>query len=210
MRRGLSLFQMPLISTVPIMPTRKRSFMKRVAVILLVVGALGAGACGGEDAASSTTQPAAPSTTEVGASSTALPTSAPGVTPDDLGDMIGEVYLAGFGDVVALLIDRPDPATAAAELSALKEQYIEELVALGRLREGLSPADRAIVDARIGAALNRIPADVFAGYQQALTDYESDSESAALIRDFNIIGQYANFDLLREQEPEEAARLGLG
>lgn len=183
--------------------------MKRVAVILLVVGALSAGACEGEDAASSMTQPAAPSTTDVGASSTSPPTSTPAVTPDDLGDQIGEVYLAAFGDVVALLTDRPDPAIAAAELSALKEQYIEELVALGRLREGLSPADRGIVDARISAALNRIPADTFAGCQQALTDYESDSESAALIRGFDITGQYANFDLSREQEPEETARLGV-
>ena len=33
---------------------------------------------------------------------------------------------------------------------------------------------------------------------------------ANLIAAFNIIGQYANFDLLRRQAPDEAERLGLG
>jgi hypothetical protein len=32
---------------------------------------------------------------------------------------------------------------------------------------------------------------------------------ANLIASFNIIGQYANFDLLWEQTPEEAERLGI-
>ena len=47
---------------------------------------------------------------------------------------------------------------------------------------------------------------------QAVADHYFDSTDAelySLITSFNIIGQYANFDLLRQQEPDEAARLGV-
>ena len=60
------------------------------------------------------------------------------------------------------------------------------------------------------AKLNRLPATTFEAYQQTLTDYRDDPDLSDLIASFNIIGQYANFDLLRDQEPDEAARLGIG
>jgi hypothetical protein len=82
-------------------------------------------------------------------------------------------------------------------------------VSLGRRREALGTADRATVDARITAALARLPAETYDAYQLAFTDYGSDLEVANLIAAFNILGQYANFDLLREQAPEEAERLGI-
>ena len=83
------------------------------------------------------------------------------------------------------------------------------MVALGRRREALGTADRATVDGRITAALDRLPAATYEAYQEAFTYYGSDLEVANLIAAFNILGQYANFDLLREQAPEEAERLGL-
>ncbi len=66
------------------------------------------------------------------------------------------------------------------------------------------------MDGRITAALDRLPTATYDAYQQAYTDYSSDLEVANLISSFNIIGQYANFDLLRRQAPEEAERLGVG
>jgi hypothetical protein len=65
------------------------------------------------------------------------------------------------------------------------------------------------VDARITAALGSLPTATYDAYQQAYTDYSGDLEVANLIASFNILGQYANFDLLREQAPDEAARLGV-
>ena len=131
-------------------------------------------------------------------------------SPADLGDQIGALYLAAYDDLIALLADRPDAATAAAALSDLKEQYVQEMVALGHQREALDAADRATVDARITAALGGLPTATYDAYQQAYTDYGSDLEVANLIASFNILGQYANFDLLRQQAPEEAERLGIG
>jgi len=179
--------------------------MKRMAAVLLAMGMIGLGTCGGDAAA--------PSTTGV-ATTTAPPitvtTTAPTATPAELGDQIGEVYLAAYDDLIALLADRPEAATIAADLAALKERYIQEFVALGREREALGAADRASVDARITAALDRLPPATYEAYQQAYADYSGDLEVANLIAAFNIIGQYANFDLLRQQAPDEAERLGLG
>ena len=58
-------------------------------------------------------------------------------------------------------------------------------------------------------AVSAVPSETFEAYQEALDFYFDDPEVRELISDFNVIGQYANFDLLREQEPEEAARLGV-
>jgi hypothetical protein len=174
--------------------------MKGAAAVLLAAGIFGLAACGGGAAVTSTT---------AAATTTAASTTAAAPSPVDLGDQIGTLYLAAYDDLVALLADRPDAATAAGELAALKEQYIQEMVALGRRREALNPADRAAVDARITAALGSLPAATYDAYQQAFTYYGSDPEVANLIAAFNILGQYANFDLLREQAPEEAERLGI-
>ena len=84
------------------------------------------------------------------------------------------------------------------------------MVALGHRREALDDAGRAAVDARITAALGGLPTATYDAYQQAYTDYSSDLDVASLIASFNILGQYANFDLLREQAPAEAERLGIG
>ena len=53
------------------------------------------------------------------------------------------------------------------------------------------------------------PTATYDAYQQAYADYSGDLEVANLIASFNILGQYANFDLLREQAPDEAT-LGIG
>jgi hypothetical protein len=174
--------------------------MKGVAAILLAAGILGSAACGGGTGVTSTT---------AAATTSAASTTAAALSPADLGDEVGALYLAAYDDLVALLADRPDAATVAGELTALKEQYIQEMVALGRRRETMGTADRATVDARITAALDRLPAETYDAYQLAFTDYGSDLEVANLIAAFNILGQYANFDLLREQAPEEAERLGI-
>lgn len=117
--------------------------------------------------------------------------------------------MAVYADVVTTLADRPDVATAAAELAALKESYVQQLVELGREREALDTSQRAVIDLIVLNALNRLPEETLSAYQEAFEFYFDDPEVRDLISDFNIIGQYADFELLREQEPEEAARLGV-
>jgi len=180
--------------------------VKRTALVLLALGIVALSACG-DDAGVATT--ASTPTTATTPTSAAATTTAGAPSPAELGDQIGDLYLTAFDDVVALLADRPDAATAAAELATLKEQYVQEMVALGHQREALDAAGRSAVDARITAALSAVPPATYDAYQQAHADYGEDLEVANLIASFNIIGQYANFDLLRQQDPDEAVRLGI-
>lgn len=147
------------------------------------------------DAASATTGPSSSGSTDL--------------QPDELGQEIGVVYVAAYDDVIITLADRPEPADAYQQLDTLKDGYIQQLVVLGQQREELDAPGRVTVDGAIMSALTSLPEETLAEYQAAIDYYASDAELDELIRSFNIIGQYANFDLLREQEPDEAARLGL-
>jgi hypothetical protein len=189
--------------------TVSRSRTRRV----LVTAALVVAGCGGDDAADDAgpadepAESAAPTT----ASTAPAPTTEAAATPSDLGDEIAASYLAAYDDVIAALADRPERAVATDRLTALQADYIDRMVALGHEREALDDAGRATVDAKISGAVMRLPEDTLAEYQAAADHYfdSQDTELYDLILAFNIIGQYANFDLLRDQEPDEAARLGL-
>ena len=165
--------------------------MKRTIGTAFVAATLFLAACGSDTGGNEQPVPTDPPATTV------ADTAPAAEDPAALGDEIGRIYVAGYGEVVTLLAD-------------LKDSYIEQMVALGHRREALDAAERATVDARISSALFDVPDETFAAYQQAATDYAADTDVANLIADFNVIGQYANFDLLREQLPEEAARLGIG
>lgn len=175
--------------------------MRRATGALVAAGIVVLAGCGGQSAATTTT----------GETTTTAPaTTAAAADPAALGDEIGALYLAAYDDLIALLADRPLPAEAAAAVASLKEQYVQQMVTLGHRREALDGAGRAGVDASITAALSSLPMATYDAYQQAYSDYSGDLEVANLIASFNILGQYANFDLLREQAPDEAARLGIG
>ena len=66
------------------------------------------------------------------------------------------------------------------------------------------------MDAAITAGLGALSPELYDAFQEGQAYYQAqDLELGNLIAAVNIITQYANFDLLRGQEPEEAARLGL-
>jgi hypothetical protein len=129
----------------------------------------------------------------------------------DLGDAIGALYGSALADLNELLKDRPAAADVQGEVAALKEQYIQELVEFGRQKETLSAEDRAKVNVQVQIAINGVSTDTFAAYSDALTYYQQagEKELADIVFSFNIITQYADFDLLKQQEPDEAARLGI-
>lgn len=176
-------------------------------VIAVTSLALVAAGCGGSEEGNA----AASSAADLGSSTTVLASSestAAQMEPAELGGRIGEMYLRAIEDLVGLLRDRPSGPAALTNLEELKEGYVQDLVALGRLREALSPAERDAVDAAIRATSGAISQDLFTEYQEIQADYfPVDAQLAELVSSFNIITQYANFDLLAEQEPEEAARL---
>jgi hypothetical protein len=176
-------------------------------MIVLISIALCLTACGGGAPA----QPAASS----GGNALAEPTTAPAQpkeqTPQELGNEIGKVYVGALEDVTKLVESKPAAAEVKAKVAELKEKAIQQLVELGKKREAMSEADRQTVTNRISMALSSIgSAAWYTKFSEAVSYYnKEDSDLSTMLASFNIIGQYAQFELLKQQEPKEAERLGI-
>ncbi len=139
-------------------------------------------ACSGDDGPAATDPPV----------SSAVETTTTTAAPDDpaaLGDEIGGLYVAAYGDLIAVLADRPEAAAAVSLVAELKESYVRQFVALGHRREALDDTGRAAVDARIRSALAGLPQDTFDAYAAAAADYAGDPEVAALIADWSRVSE---------------------
>lgn len=184
---------------------------KLVPIFVLLILALVVAACGeeGKD------EPAAPEPTSTPkVEATKEPTSTPEpkeLTPQELGEEIGATYLESIQKATELVKDRPSVDEVKAKVAELKETYVQRLVALGRQRETLGREDRAVVDYAIQQILiGGSKTDWYNTYFEAVQYYfDQDYDFQQLLYGFNIIGQYANFDLLKKQTPEEAVRLGI-
>ncbi|MBN1620520.1 hypothetical protein JW890_07335 [candidate division WOR-3 bacterium] len=133
------------------------------------------------------------------------------MTPKELGEKIGTVYVKALEDVTELIKDRPEIAEVRPAVEELKEANIRVLVELGSLREAMDQTEKGAVDMAILSKIGALSeSDWYETYTAALKDYlGEDREFYELLSSFNIIGQYANFDLLKQQEPDEAKRLGI-
>lgn len=175
-----------------------RKFVTSV-LFVLAIGLLAA--CGGAPAAS--TGPA-------GSAATAVPA---GSNPQDLGNQVGQLYFQALEDATNLVKAKPDPATVKPQLEALKEKYIQQLVTLGRQWATLSKADVGRAQFAVTGWTGKFgTADWYQPFQDAQTHYNNTkggSDIASLMSSFFIIGQYADFELLKQQNPAEAKRLGI-
>lgn len=170
-----------------------------ILVLSLLIGGCGEGSSEAETTASSAT--------EQTTSTTAQTTSMSGA---DLGDAVATTWQEAIQELVALLADRPEPAQVRAEVEQLKENYIQKLVEFGRQGADLDPAEKVQMNAAIASAFSAANDDWYVSYSDIYSYYaDSDMEFGSLIADFNILTQYADFELLKEQAPEEAARLGI-
>jgi len=169
------------------------------ALALVIVATLAA--CGADQDAAATNE---------GAEAASGQKAAADMTPDELGKAIGEVYVDSLTQVTDLMKDRPEPAELQPKVEALKASTIEKLVTLGRVKETMTSAERAGVDGATSIAMNKVPSAVFTAYAEGQSYYVSkDRDLANEIASFNIITQYASFDLLKKQAPDEAKRLGI-
>jgi hypothetical protein len=187
--------------------TRSHRWMKSgmlVACALCAFALLFASACGGDDSGSSTA-------TTTGAESTTATAQAAEMTPDEIGAAVGATWADAMQELVALLESKPESSAIKSQVEQLKERYVVKLVALGRLREALSDSDKARVSAGITKALDASADEPwFTSYMDIYDGYsDGDLDFANLLASFNILTQYADFDLLKQQAPEEAARLGI-
>ena len=178
--------------------------MKNHLVVLALIGALvfAGTACGKKESA-----PAEAAAEAAGPS--AQPAASGAEAAENLGQKIGSSYLETLKQVVGMLNDKPAADDVKAMLTDMKSWTIDLMVDLGKERETMSVEDRATVDRVLSNRIASVPADLFKEYQDVQTFYKGDSELFNLIADFNIITQYANFDLLKKQLPEEAKRLGI-
>ena len=132
------------------------------------------------------------------------------LSPTEIGDKVGDLYLNAMQDITKLLQDKPEASTVKLQVEELKESYVQKLVELGKSRENLSETDKGMVDSKMRQrvySLNNEP--WYETFNEVQLHYFSNREFHKIIISFNIITQYAAFELLKKQEPEEAKRLGI-
>jgi len=131
-------------------------------------------------------------------------------TPDEMGKAVTTLYLEALQKVVALLKDRPAPADLQPKLEQLKEDTIKKMVELGRKRAALDPAGKQAVDKIIENSVKTLPPELFQAFSEGNAHYfKLDKNLSKLIMDFHLIPQYAIFEVLKQNAPQEAERLGI-
>jgi hypothetical protein len=132
------------------------------------------------------------------------------MSPADLGKEIAALYEKSMTELTDMLKDKPAVDEVKTKVEALKEGYVAKLVEYGRKREALDASGRASVDSQIRIKTNSMyNQPVWTAYNDIQQHYFQDRDFHKIIMSFNIITQYANFDLLKKQEPDEAERLGI-
>jgi len=191
--------------------------LSNVLFLLLAVATLLA-ACGGSETESQVMPTVSPTSAATHTPAITETAPAPTINPEELsprglGEKIGAVWVESLQSATSLVQDKPPVADVKAQVAQLKATTVQQLVELGHLREALERLDRAAVDNAINetfiSASKADWYDTFFGAVQHYTDREKDEEFQQLLYSFNLIGQYANFDRLKEYEPDEAVRLGI-
>ncbi len=132
------------------------------------------------------------------------------LSPREIGDTVGDLYLSAMKDIIELLNDKPDASTVKSQVEEMKEGYVQKFFELGQLRENLSDADKGIVDSTLRQKVYAASKEPwFDTFNEIQMHYFSNRDFHKTVLSFNIITQYAAFDLLKKQEPEEAKRLGI-
>jgi hypothetical protein len=173
---------------------------------IVILGGLALSACAGElpDPGQSTTIP--------GPGGSPTTTVSPG---ELLGDQIGATWSEAIQKLVALLEGEPPASSLQTPVAQLKEEYVQKMVTLGREIEPLDQAGREAAWDRAAAVLEgTAESDWFKSYVRLYDQYaaagdQTTQEFAVLLSTFNTLTQYAFFELLKAQEPEEARRLGI-
>lgn len=135
--------------------------------------------------------------------------------PDGVADRVFQIYVDTLDKSNALFEGTPPAAEIAGKFDALKEKAVTALVKLGHEISAMSAGDRARVESGVNASISRVLSKprtkaIYEAYQKAWSAYsKADPEFFQKVKSLNILTQYAFFDLLRKQEPDEADRLGV-
>jgi hypothetical protein len=177
-----------------------------LACLVLSLGLVLVG-CGGESSDTETT--AATATGET----TATTAGAETMGTSELVDAILATWAEAVQKLNTLLEGQPGAGTVKASVEALKEEYVQKLVEFGYEKEAMSESDKAQVDSQLSSRLVSLENEAYyATYMENWEAYayaSGDVEFTNLLASFNVLTQYADFELLKAQLPEEAARLGI-
>jgi hypothetical protein len=156
-----------------------------------------------------------------GRTSSSATTSAGGTTTTaespvaQLGKQVGATWSEAIQKLVPLLQGTPPIASIQQAVSALKEEYVQKMVALGRQITALSPDDQqAVYDRAADILSSTANTDWFKSYTSLYDAYAAGSDEtsqnfAIVLSTFDTLTQYAFFNILKTANPDEAARLGI-
>ena len=119
-----------------------------------------------------------------------------------------EIYQETLAEVTKILEEKPSPDQLRPKLRELKDSAVAQLIVIGSAREAMSDADKKAFEQEASRLVRNTSMSLFQRYTTAQKHYISlDPTLYNSISEFNIITQYANFDLLRTQKPKEYAEL---
>jgi hypothetical protein len=133
----------------------------------------------------------------------------------ELGTQIGAAWSEAIQKLVPMLEGTPPMASLQTPVAQLKEEYVQKMVALGRQVQTLDAERQQEVYDRAQDILDATAnADWFTRYVTLYDQYAAHTDQASqdfaiLLSTFNTLTEYAFFDVLKEQDPDEASRLGI-
>ena len=130
--------------------------------------------------------------------------------PEAFGNSVADIYEEMYASLNELVSRGLTAEELWPEITSMKENYIARFVALGAIREGMTEEQKQTANRTLTSRFYNLDMDVFNSVNDAIVLYrDQDNALANEISQMNILTQYADYTLLRQQEPEEAARLGI-
>jgi hypothetical protein len=132
-----------------------------------------------------------------------------------LGNQVAATWEEAIQKLVPLLEGTPPVSSLQVPVAQLKEEYVQKMVALGRQIAALDPSQgQAANDQMTGIIDGTANTDWFKSYVRLYDQYAAGTDQttqdfAILLSTFNTLTEYAFFDLLKAQDPDEAQRLGI-
>jgi hypothetical protein len=130
-------------------------------------------------------------------------------SPEELGGLVSQTYVAMLNEAARLVAPKPDAEQVKPNIEALKERYARALVAYGRQREAMSKEDKDKVVLVARLYLEQHPPQNFGWWVDAVNTYSANESVSHTIYTLRDLTQYAFWELLKKQEPEEAKRFGV-
>jgi hypothetical protein len=135
------------------------------------------------------------------------------MTPDVWAEEVNTIYERAILNLDAIIGNKPDLNDGLrTRVLDLKYGIIKELLEYGKMRGKMNQSDQKMCSSKLSFKLERIyknPAWDRSINKVRMEYNKSDQAFGNQIMSFNIITQYAQFELLRKQEPDEAKRLGV-